>query len=443
MISGVLSGAAEAGNDARVEGRTVRERYEVTLAWTGLIPTNSADAIIGLNTATNFTEFRAAAEKFAVPSQNLIYADVEGNIGYQAPGTIPVRTAAIQGTPPGYWPAPGWDSNYDWSGFVPFAEMPWTYNPPSDVIVAANQAVTENPRPFLTTEWDAGYRATRISELLAETETLSPEDMREIQMDSHNPFAATLVNALLQIDTSDDPFTAEAQRLLLDWDYTTPADSSDEGASAAFYSAVWKNLLQLLFDDELPRDLWVTGGAQHQAAVSELLRRPDSPWWDNKQTPGITEERDEILRQALQEARMELTQQLGKDPGSWDWGKLHTVTFKHSVLGSETVFAPVRWLMNRGPHSLPGGPSIINANTWNANEGYEVVRAPAMRMVADLADLDNSTWVNQTGQSGHAYHSHYDDQIDAWASGEQFPWPHTESAVREAASDTLRLVPRD
>ena len=442
LLSDVLPAAGDAGANAPVQGREVRERYAVALAWTGLIPGNTMDAVIGFNAATTFAEFRDAAELLTAPAQNLVYADVEGNIGYQTPGSVPIRTSAIQGAPPGFWPAPGWDAGYDWRGFVPFAQLPWAYNPEDEVIVAANQPVTAGSRPFLTTEFDPGYRSTRILELLEERGTVSPQDVAELQMDTRNSFARTLVAALLLVDTSDDPFTREAQQLLVDWDYTTPADDSPEAAAAAYYNAVWSNLLTLLFDDELPRDLWVDGGARNQASVAELLSRPDSLWWDNKQTAGITEERDEILRQALQEARMELTRQLGKDPLSWEWGKLHTVTFEHAVLGGEDVPAPIRWLANRGPYALPGGPAIVNANSWSANESYEVDRGPAMRMVVDLADLDASTWVNQTGQSGHVYNDHYGDQIDAWASGEQFPWPHSQDAVRESAAVTLTLVPR-
>jgi penicillin amidase len=442
LLSDASTAGAAAGANAPVQGREVRERYAVALAWTGLIPSRTMDAIIGFNTATDFTEFRAAAELFAVPAQNLLYADVDGNIGYQTPGTIPIRTAAIQGAAPGYWPAPGWDSGFDWRGFVPFTQLPWAYNPEDEMIVAANQPVTADSRPFLTTEFDPGFRSTRILELLEERGTVSPQDAAEMQLDSLHTFAPTLVAALLLIDTSDDPFTREGQRLLDEWDYTTPADASPEAAAAAYYNAVWTNLLTLLFDDEMPRDLWADGGARDQAAVAELLSRPDSLWWDNKQTAGITEERDEILRQALQEARMELTRQLGKDPQSWEWGKLHTVTFEHAVLGGEDVPGPIRWLANKGPYALPGGPGIVNANSWSANEGYEVDRAPAMRMVVDLADLDASTWVNQGGQSGHVYNAHYGDQIEAWAAGEQFPWPHSQEAVREAAAATLTLVPR-
>jgi penicillin amidase len=98
-------------------------------------------------------------------------------------------------------------------------------------------------------------------------------------------------------------------------------------------------------------------------------------------------------------------------------------------------------LFNRGPVALPGGPAIVNANGWDASQGFEVDWAPSMRMVVDLADLDRSTWVNQTGNSGHAFHDHYDDQVDTWAKNETYPWPHSEKAVREAAKDELRLMP--
>lgn len=442
LLSDVLSPVAEAGRSVLVQGRDTRERYAVALAWTGSTPGNVADAIVGLNTASNFQEFRAAAEKFNVPAQNLLYADVEGNIGYQAPGQYPIRSTARQGAPPGYWPAPGWDSGYDWRRFLPFEDLPWAYNPEKEFIVAANQPVTESTRPFITTEYDHGYRAARIRDLIEEGGALTPEGLREIQLDSMNTFAPTLVSALLQIDTSDDPFTAQGQDLLRDWDFSTPADSSEAGAAAAYFNAVWRNLLALLFDDELPQDLWATGGDRDQAAVAELLRRPDSRWWDNKLTPGITEESDEILRQALVEARLELTRQLGKDPQSWDWGKLHTLTLEHAVLGGEDVPGALRWLVNRGPYGLAGGSSIVNANGWSANLGYEVDWGPAMRMVVDLSDLDSSTWVNQTGQSGHAHNDHYDDQLNAWIANEQYPWPHSPDAVRASADQILTLVPR-
>ncbi len=452
IMSDVLESASEAGRRAptEIEGDE-NDAYAVSLAWTGLIPGRTADAILDLNLASDFGEFRDAAEAFAVPAQNFLYADRAGHIGYQAPGLVPVRRPALPSSPPGYWPAPGWDSSYDWKGLVSFDELPWVLDPESDVIVAANQQVTDSATPFLTTEWDAGWRSTRIGERLAAIDRVSPEDMAQIQMDDQNSFAKILVPALLGVtlnapesDTSTVElfeFTDEARELLRDWDYTTPSGDSDQGAAAAYYNSVWRNLLELLFDDELPTGLKADGGARWRAAVEQLLSDPESAWWDNKLTPNVTEGKNEILRQALVEARLELTKELGKDPGSWQWGKVHRLELEHPVLGGEDAPAAVRWLFNDGPHDMPGGSAIVNANGWNASEGYEVNWAPSMRMVVDLSDLDASTWINQTGVSGHPADDHYTDQVEDWVAGRQRPWPFSEQAVRDTGPDVLTLRP--
>jgi penicillin amidase len=176
-------------------------------------------------------------------------------------------------------------------------------------------------------------------------------------------------------------------------------------------------------------------------AVALLLKKPNDPWWDNKQTPGVIEGRDEILRQAMVEARRDLTKRLGKNPETWQWGNLHRLTLQHKVLGGDDVPGVVRSLFNRGPWDMPGGSSIVNANGYDASQGFAVNWAPSMRMVVDLGNLDRSRWVNQTGASGHPFSSHYDDQVGAWIEGETYPWPSTEKAVRAADPETLRLVP--
>ena len=132
---------------ASCAGAPQTNRYAVSLAWTALTPGTTADAIFALDRATNWSDFRKAAALFSVPSQNLVYADTAGHIGYQAPGKIPVRRSATPGAPPGFWPAPGWDSQWDWKGYVPFDEMPNAFDPAEGFIVTANQAVTASPTP--------------------------------------------------------------------------------------------------------------------------------------------------------------------------------------------------------------------------------------------------------------------------------------------------------
>jgi penicillin amidase len=440
LLSDVIPSVAQAGKSALVEGKAEAASYAVSLAWTGLLAGHTADAIFKINTAQNFAEFRSAARDFAVPAQNLLYADTQGHIGYQAPGQVPIRVSSTTGAPPGYWPAPGWDPKYDWTGFVPFEQMPTAYDPPEGFIVAANQEVSASQTPFLTTEWDYGYRSERIRALITATPKVSPERMSQIQGDTRNEFAPTLVKSLLAVNLDNDPFTKEAQNLLRKWDYTQPGGKSPQAPAAAFYNAVWSKVLELTFNDDLGA-MKADGGSRWMQAVAGLLKEPSNTWWDNKGTAGVTEGRDEILRQAMVAARLDLTKKLGKAPVTWQWGRLHQLTLEHKILGGDTVLAPVRAMFNRGPWQMPGGSAIVDANGWDAGKGYQVDWAPSMRMVVNLGDLDASRWVNQTGNSGHPYSDHYVDQADAWVANETYPWPFGEKAVRAAGGDVLTLTP--
>jgi penicillin amidase len=437
IVSDVLDDARRAGRGALVQGKRDPSDYDVSLAWTALTPGRTADALFALDAAHDWTEFRSAAKLFDVPAQNMIYADVLGNIGYQAPGQIPIRVSSTQGANPGQWPAEGWNSRYDWKGYLPFDQLPFSYDPPEGLIVTANNAVDDQPEPYLTSDWDYGYRAQRIRNLLAHGGKITPSTMRSIQLDIREPFAATLMPYLLKVNLRKDPFTRQAQQLLRGWDFSTGAKS----APAAYYNAVWSNLLRLTFDDELSGDLRAAGGDRWFTVVDSLLKDPDNAWWDDKGTPGVIEGRDEILREALVEGRAELTKSLGKDPNKWEWGQLHQLTLEHLVLGGSGTPGIVRSMFNRGPWSLPGGSGLVDAASWTAYNGYDVDQVPSMRMVVDLSDFDRSTWVNLTGESGHAYSKHYVDQTDTWAEGKTYAWPFSAGAVRNATSDLLTLHP--
>lgn len=439
ILSDVVPAIDAAGDRSVVRGAPQSNRYAVSLAWTALTPGTTADAIFALNKATNWADFRKAAALFSVPSQNLVYADTAGHIGYQAPGKIPVRRSATPGSPPGFWPSPGWDSQWDWKGYVPFEDLPHAFDPAEGFLVTANQAVTASPTPFLTSEWDYGFRAQRIRTLLSATPKVSPETMSQIQGDTRNTYAPGLVERLLAVQVDD--FTAQAQRLLRDWDGSQPNDKTRDSASAAYYNAVWKHLLEFTFD-ELPPDIAADGGSRWMVVMEQLLKDPKNDWWDDKTTPGVTEGSGEILKRALVEARLDLARELGKVPATWRWGRLHSLDLTHQVMGADGVPELVQNLFNRDDIELGGGNSIVNANAWNASKpGYDVTSGPSMRMVVDLGNLDASRWVNSTGQSGHAYDDHYSDQVDAWAANETFAWPFSATAVRDATDDELTLVP--
>ncbi|MEU0491181.1 penicillin acylase family protein [Nocardiopsis sp. NPDC006139] len=429
LLSDTAAGADLAGiaEDPQVEGAEEGAGYAVALQWTALSPGTTADALFVMNRARDWEDFRRAASGFSVPAQNLVYADNEGNIGYQAPGTVPVR-----GEGDGRYPAPGWDSAYDWEEYIPFEDLPSVYNPESGFVVTANQSGVDADYPhFLTDDWDYGYRSQRINDLLEEAVAEGPvtgEDMSEIHMDSYHLGAEAIVPHLLDAEVSG--VAAQGQDLLRDWDLYTEPDS----AGAAFYQATWRHLLPLLFDELDP--VQMTGNSRGMYVVGTLLEDPDSAWWAGEEADG----RDAVLAAAMEAAAEELTELLGDDPADWRWGDLHTLTATHQSFGTSGI-GVVEWLFNRGPVESSGGSAIVNATGWDDKEGYGITAVPSMRMVVDLSDRDASTWVHLTGNSGHAFHPNYDDQLEPWARGETMPFVFGEDAVRAAAVDELTLVP--
>lgn len=456
LLSDVLPPVAAVGASAPVPTGSppTVAGYSVALRWTALDPGRTADALFALNRAGGWEEFRAAVALLEAPAQNVVYADTEGNIGYQAPGRIPVRRGGtVLGQGEGTWPRLGWSSEWDWDGWIPYEDLPWVLNPEQGFIVAANQAVTGPGYPYLITQdWDTGYRSQRIRDVLVELiergEKISRAETAELQVDDRNPFAPALTPVLLAaslpvsetMTVEQRDFTREAVELLRGWDYTQPPDS----APAAYFNAVWARLLMLTFADELPVAVLPTGGDRWFEVVRGLLQDRESVWWDDQTTPSVVENRDQVVQRALHEARLELTSQLGKDPEGWEWGRLHELRLEHSPLGGEGIPEPVRALFNPDPVQLGGGTDLVHATVWDASSQEFVVTAvPSMRMVVDLGDLDASTWVDLTGISGHPWSPHYADQLDEWVAGEQLPWPFTLEAVRAAAEDELTLRPPD
>ncbi len=432
LISDVDDDTARVGEVAPVgdDAPPADGGYAVALKWTALTPQPTLDALFEINTAHDWQEFRAAARDFAVPAQNMVYADAEGHIGYQAPGRIPIRR-----TGHGDWPVPGWDPAYDWTGsFVPYSALPSVLDPKDGYVVTANQAVVGKKYPYyLGDSWDYGYRSQRILDLLKEKEPLTVSDMATVQRDTRSALAADLTPYLLDIDLPHGYYSA-GQKLLRHWDYRQPKDS----AAAAYFNVVWQHLLSLTFRDQLPKQAWPDGGDRWWAVMHRLLRKPHDSFWDDISTPKV-ETRDDILEQAMKDARDDLTRHVSRVPGDWSWGRLHRLTIQNQTLGADG--SPVAFLFNRGPYPVPGGPSVVDAISWDATEGYDVTTLPSMRMIIPLDSWDDARWVNLTGASGHAYDGHYTDQTQLWLDGTTLPWAFSRSAVHAATEDTLTLKP--
>ena len=378
----------------------------------------------------------------------MVYADIDGNIGYQAPGLIPIRKNGD-----GRIPVPGWTDEFEWIGFIPFDELPTLYNPATGYVATANNPVADGSYPYLlTTDWNHGDRAARIVEMIEADSSIDFEDIAAMQFDNRNRHADRLVPWFTAVDVIGESGTVvRAHELLSAWDRNNDADS----AGAAIFEAVWRNLLMGTFHDEpvllalhdaIRRHRAESPGhalldfLPQQAVVLDPLGRPSKGRDDS--TTAAVEDRDDILTAAFLAGVAELREMMGGDPDDWEWGRVHGAEFRNETLGESGVgFIESRF--NRGPVPAAGGTDLVNATGWRAEEGYEVDWVPSMRMIIDLSDLDNSLAIHTTGQSGHAYNSHYQDMMEPWSTGEYLPMEWDRETVELGAEGKLVLRPAE
>ena len=409
--------------------------FAVTLAWQTLEPSTIVDAIIGLNLATSYEEFVSAAALWDIAPQNLVYADVEGNIAYYPTGRIPVRASGD-----GRYPVPGWTSEHDWVGVVAEESKPILLNPPQGFIASANQPILRpGSEPLFSTDGALGYRADRIVRMITASDDHNVSSSQEMQFDMRDGGAEIVIPNVLSLDPAEDEVLADTQRRLEGWATGGNAFQADgRSAGAATYMGVWRHLLANTFQDELPEEYWPDGGSRWFDVMKGLLTVPDDPFWDDVSTTEV-ETMEDILRRSIADANTELTDLLGSDTNGWTWGELHVATFENQSLGQSGI-APIEWLFNRSaPPRVGGSTSVVDAVGWDTDKSYAVDWLPSERMVIDLADLDSSTFIHTTGQSGHAFNSQYDSMIEMWVDGEHGPMPWTRSTV-ETVMDVLLVL---
>jgi penicillin amidase len=411
----------------------------LALSWTALQPGTLMQSVVLLDRAANWEEFRAALQYWDAPSQNFVYADVEGNIGYQAPGRIPVRADGD-----GSMPVPGWNGEYEWESYIPFDALPWSFNPAEGYIVTANNAVVEPDFPyFISKDWSPGFRARRIVQLIEADASLPIEDIQAIQGDSSPIYAEDILPHLLVLpatgtgrDGREERRLAEALELLRAWDRRADRDS----AGAALFESFLLHLAERTFGDEAGAQLMQRiKGQGTTTALIRILPDADAAWFDDVNTPE-RERRDDILLLALEDAIEELTETLGRNMSRWRWGDLHTATFRNQSLGQSGI-AVIETIFNRGPVAVDGAGGAVNSTGYSPNAPYAVRSVPSYRQIVDLSDLSNSVSMHTTGQSGHPYHRHYDDMIDPWRNIEYHPMLWERADVEAQAGGTLTLRP--
>jgi len=394
-------------------------------------PSRILQSALLLNQAQNIDDFREALRYWDIPSQNFVYADVDGNIAYQTPSLIPIRANGQ-----GMVPVPGWTGEYEWQGYIPYEELPALLNPEQGYIVTANNAVVDEQYPyFIARDWASGDRAQRITAMIDAAIADGPidaDDFARIHFDSYSTRAESYVPLLTGL-ASDDAEVQRALALLRDWDYQERRDSVATSIFEMFYMHLVRNVLI----DDLGEENYLDGHST--IYFHRLANLPDARWWDDVTTPKV-ETREDILLRSLSDGLAWLHANLGDDMDGWTWGRLHTATFSSTPLG-ESGIGPIESLVNRGPFPADGGTDLVNATSWRFTEPAVITSHPSMRMIVDLSDFDASRWVIPTGQSGHPFNAHYDDQIELWLNGEYLPMLSSREAIEAAATDQLVLQP--
>ena len=406
------------------------EKRQLALQWTLYTPNALLLPFVDVDAAQSWDEFRRAFSTWVAPGQNVVYADVDGNIGYQATGRVPIRASGD-----GSLPVSGADNAHEWTGFVPFDKLPSFFNPPSGILATANGRITPDKYPFsLSVEWGPPYRTARIYKVLRSDKKLTPADMLALQTDVYSTFdrfcADRFVYALDHVK-GISPRVREARELMRKWDGRMLADS----AAAAVEASAREGLYRLLLEPRLgaaPAD-----SKEHDGQLTwktyEWFMRP--VWLENvllyqpqRWLPSQFHNYNELLAAAVESAlqRPGVPSQLA----AWRWGDLNPVEIKHPIFGAVPI---LRHLAGPGLHPQSGDSYTVKAVGRHFG--------PSERTTVDLADLDNSTLNIVTGQSGNLFSPYYMDQWPAWFGGATFRLPFSEQAIASSRAHQLVLQP--
>ena len=368
------------------------------LRWVGMEPgTAGYLAGLALAQAKNWHEFQKAADRYKVPSENVVYADTSGNIGWQVTGLTPIRKNWN-----GLFPVPGDSGEYEWSGFHTSKDLPHSFNPAAHFIATANHNILPPGYSIpLGYEWTQPFRFHRIVEMLSAHEKFSVADFERMQQDVVSIPARRFQAVLRSWFTPDNPAVV---RKLLEWNAAVTADSS----AAAIYEVWISKLPEAVFGADLGR----------RTDLLMLLKTLES-------VP-----HPKALKDTLAATLRQLREEQGTDMERWQWGRLHQIDFPHPLNADQ---------FHRGPLARPGDGFTVNATSGT---GFQQTSGASYREILDLADWDRSVTTNAPGESGDPSSPHYSDLLADWAAGKYHPLPFTRKAVEAATTERITLAPQ-
>ncbi|HEY8609505.1 MAG TPA: penicillin acylase family protein [Noviherbaspirillum sp.] len=433
VITGALPIMEKAALDVR--------KHVVAFAWTALRDDDlTLQAGIKFNRARNWQEFLEGARDFGAPQQSIVYADVDGNVGFVAPGKVPLRKA--ENDLKGLAPAPGWDARYDWAGFIPFDQLPRSYNPSSEKVMTANHKIVGPDYPhFLTSEWTLPYRAQRIDALLDAQPKHSLDSFAAIQKDDLSLAAAEIL-PLLRTTAPTSERARRALQLLAGWDGTMAADRAQPLIFNAWMRMASRRIFQDELGDALLKDYWEQRNV-HQPMIN-VLRNKDGQgkWCVDTGAAGATRPQTcaEVLSHSLEEALSDLERRYGSDMQDWRWGDAHFARSEHRPFARVDLLA--RFFDIRVP--TPGDTFTVNVGRHNLRDDKEPFanrHAPSLRAIYDLADPESSRFIHSTGQSGNLLSPLYRNYAERWAAVRYLPMKTQRAAVEQGALGVLTLQP--
>jgi penicillin amidase len=383
----------------------------------------TAEAFYLINKAQTWEDFSNALKLMDAPSQNFVYGDREGNIGYYLSGKIPLREKESA-----LFPYPAWKEEGRWQGFLAEENKPIVFNPQEQTIVTANQNITPKDYPFyISVDWDAPFRADRVKELLEQRESHNVESLMKIQNDIFNKKAELFLSFLREIESVEES-SRKGFILLENWDFQMGG-----GAEPALFNVFLEVLSREVFSDELGEDYesFNQRNRRKQAGLLRLISSPESSWWDDKNTPEA-ESRKNIINRSMKKAYDLMTREKGTQE-NWDWEDMHSLKFQH-ILGQVPLFK----FFNAGTFPVSGDRFTVKASF---SENHETTHGASYRMIVDLSDWTNSVCVLTSGQSGHFLSRHYDDQISLWLEGLYHPMLFRSEDIESSSKGIWTLRP--
>ena len=408
------------------------ERRAFTLRWEASAG-EMAGAFEALNRARSWSDFTAAVERFAAPSQNFVYADIEGNIGYAMSGVLPQRTGSV-----GSMPHDGNSGEAQWNGRIAASALPRLFNPERGYITSSNNLVDRQWPGLVTRDWAAPYRATRLQRLMQATPRIDMSIAAEWQNDVVGLAAADVLGsvdaALALAGNQGDSDAADVLQQLRAWDRRID-DRPVVTIYQLFEAALWRRTFFDEMGDALFKRFYEWAGAERPAGLYAILEDPNSRWFDDIATLGRRETRDHIFVLAASDAATQFRDDFG---GNATWGDAHRATFSHPL---STGAAPLRWLFNRGPVPVIGDSFTVNRASYNRLQPFATWEIASWRQLFDVGQWDDARVVLPSGQSGHPLSPHFFDQNEMWRLGQYRQQPFSRGAVEAASAHRLLLVP--